>query len=68
MVRPPYDPFPVDIWALGILFLEVLCGCDVVTKTALSGSRPANSAEKKLLTSRIGDYFESMMDPGEFAS
>jgi len=32
----PYDPYPTDIWSLGMVAVEVLCGCQVVQDAILS--------------------------------
>ncbi len=30
-----YDPFPADIWSMGMLLLEVVCSCGIALKVVL---------------------------------
>jgi hypothetical protein len=58
----PYNPFPTDVWSMGIVFLEVLTRCGILSKV-LSFQRvarhdPAVKLKEKQMTLQIRDYFE----------
>jgi serine/threonine protein kinase len=59
MLRPPYHPFPVDIWSLGVVFLEVACGCNVVTRAVIGDMKPTNDRERMIMTDMIGEYLQT---------
>jgi serine/threonine protein kinase len=54
-----YAPFPSDIWSMGILLLEVVCGCNVAI--TIAGGKPKGKQtlrEKNALQAKIYDFFE----------
>jgi serine/threonine protein kinase len=56
-----YDPFPTDIWSLGIVCLEVLCCCGVLAKALafprLANYDPNRKAKEKAMTKDISNLF-----------
>jgi serine/threonine protein kinase len=56
--KPVYDPFAADIWSLGMVSLEVLCRCSVMTQVACPADRPENSAQHEEYTAAIRDFLQ----------
>lgn len=57
----PYFPLPTDIWSMGMVFLEVLCCCQVVVQTVISKHhKKALDPKKKygIVAEMIFDFFE----------
>jgi len=61
----PYDPFPTDIWSLSIVFLEVLCGCGILSRALafqrISDKDPQRRHKEKAMTEQIENFF---LQPG----
>jgi len=59
----PYKPFAPDIWSMAIVFLEVLCCCDILTKALafprLDPNDPQKRIKQKAMTKKIREFFES---------
>lgn len=53
-----FDPFAADIWSAAIVFLEVLCCCDVIKKAVVGDEKPKSNKEKGVLTGKVHDFFE----------
>jgi serine/threonine protein kinase len=56
----PHDPFAADIWSLAVVFLEVLCRLQVLTKVIHNGRLPPRHShdERVKMTLTIGNHFE----------
>jgi len=71
MFQQSYSPFPADVWSLGILHSEILCGLHLLHRAlglqaqreffeqehAQRGRELEDRAAKKYLTQKIGDHF-----------
>ncbi|CAK0860092.1 unnamed protein product, partial [Prorocentrum cordatum] len=56
---PPYDPFPADIWSLGLVLMEVICGVRVVELAIEEGAgrELQSEGEDTLLAESIRTLF-----------
>jgi len=58
-----YDPFPTDIWSLGVVFLEVICRVNVLKKGLCQNMPEAadQKGEEALMSDRIEAF---LLEPG----
>lgn len=53
-----YDPFPADIWSMGMVFLEVLCRLNILKKALnVHSTKHMKRENEKLMTEHIYTFF-----------
>jgi serine/threonine protein kinase len=52
-----YNPYAADVWSMGVVFLEMVCGLKIISKVVHNGRMPAGSGETRTMTSTIGTFF-----------
>ena len=59
----PYKPFAPDVWSMGIVFLEILCCCDILAKALdfpqLAASDPQKDIKQMAMAKQIRTFFQS---------